>query len=116
MSNRDQLSLPPDGRPESEQPAWRKDFPIDWKQDHYVARRDFTKFMVLVSLGLFVGQCWIGIQNWIRKRRGKPAALKIATQRDLRPGQTLMFNYPTPGDPCILICTDESELLAYGQK
>src|SRR5579875_3286117 len=30
-------------------PAWRQDFPIDWPQDHYVARRDFTKFLVLTA-------------------------------------------------------------------
>ena len=45
--------LTPDGRPSDEQPKWRKDFPIDTAQDNYVARRDFTKFMVLIS-GSFV--------------------------------------------------------------
>ena len=27
------VTTPPDGRPDSEQPAWRKDFPIDAEQD-----------------------------------------------------------------------------------
>ena len=43
-TNPDQLSVPPDGAPYSEQPQWRNDFPIDWPQDELVARRDFTKF------------------------------------------------------------------------
>lgn len=49
----------PDGRSADEQPAWRDDFPIDWPEDHYVARRDYTKFMVLTSLAFAVGQLWI---------------------------------------------------------
>ena len=68
----EQSAVGPDGLPESEQPAWRRDFPIDWPQDHYVARRDFTKFLVLTSLAFAVGQCWIVVQNWLRKRRGLP--------------------------------------------
>ena len=64
------LTVAPDGRPTAEQPRWRKDFPIDWPEDHYVARRDFTKFMVLTSLAFTVGQGWIVLQNFFRKRRG----------------------------------------------
>src|SRR5205823_4088402 len=47
VSNRESITVPPDGKPDDQQPAWRRDFPIDWPQDHYVSRRDFTKFMVL---------------------------------------------------------------------
>ena len=112
----DQLSLAPDGRPEAEQPVWRKDFPIDWPQDHYVSRRDFTKFMVLVSLGLTVGQFWIGVQNYIRKRRGKPAMLKVAKLTAVPLGATVTFNYPADQDPCILVRTGEETFVAYGQK
>jgi hypothetical protein len=57
--NREQLTIPPDGAPLEEQPRWRQDFPIDWPQDHYVSRRDFTKFMVLTSLAFTAGQFWI---------------------------------------------------------
>jgi hypothetical protein len=32
-STREQITLPPDGRPIEDQPAWRQDFPIDWPQD-----------------------------------------------------------------------------------
>lgn len=53
------MTMAPDGRPAAEQPRWRQDFPIDAAQDEYVARRDFTKFMVLTSLAFAVGQLWI---------------------------------------------------------
>ncbi len=55
----EQRTVAPDGRPESEQPDWRRDFPIDVPEDDYVARRDFTKFMGLTSLAFVVGQFWI---------------------------------------------------------
>jgi hypothetical protein len=54
------ITRPPDGRPMEDQPQWRQDFPVDWPQDTYVARRDFAKFMVLTSAAFTIGQLWIG--------------------------------------------------------
>src|SRR5688500_14380270 len=79
---RDQITLPPDGRPPEAQPQWRKDFPIDWPQDQYVARREFSKFMVLTSLAFAAGQVWIGEQNSIRRRRGRPEKRRAAAADD----------------------------------
>ena len=59
VPERETISLPPDGRPLEDQPAWRQDFPIDWPQDQYVERRDFVKFLTLTSLAFVVGQLWI---------------------------------------------------------
>ena len=65
----DRLTVAPDGRPEADQPRWRQDFPIDWPQDEYIARRDFTKFMVLTSFAFAVGQLWILAQNYLLRSR-----------------------------------------------
>ena len=54
LGDTEHITIPPDGRPMDQQPAWRHDFPIDWPQDHYVERRDFMKFMVLTSLALTI--------------------------------------------------------------
>jgi Rieske Fe-S protein len=110
------ITKPPDWRPMDAQPQWRKDFPIDWPQDHYVARRDFVKFMVLTSLAMFVGQVWIAVQNWFRRRAGKPQIVKIASLKDLPVGGTLVFDYPGPNDKCVLVRVEEDLLLAYSQK
>ena len=67
----EQHTVPPDGRPAAEQPAWRHDFPIDWPEDHYVARRDFTKFLGLSSLAFVVGQVWIGLKSLFDRDRGR---------------------------------------------
>ncbi|MCC6423724.1 MAG: Rieske 2Fe-2S domain-containing protein [Phycisphaerales bacterium] len=109
-------TTPPDGRPLSEQPSWRQDFPIDWARDHYVARRDFTKFLVLTSLAFVVGQFWIGVLNIFRRRRGQLPMRRIATLANLPVGGTIGFKYPYEHDDCILVRPDEKTLVAYSQK
>jgi Rieske Fe-S protein len=107
---------PPDGRPFEDQPRWRQDFPIDVPQDNYVARRDFTKFMVLTSLAFVVGQLWIGVQNSVRRRRGRPSLREVARLDQVPAGAAIPFTYPDDHEPCLLIRAGDGSLLAYGQK
>ena len=116
ISGREQITIPPDFRSPEAQPAWRQDFPIDWPQDQYVERRDFMKFLVLTSAAMTAGQFWIGVQNWLRKRRGHDAIRRVATLDQLAVGGTLVFTYPGEHDPCVLVRLSETELVAYSQK
>jgi len=116
LPDREQITIPPDWGPLHYQPGWRKDFPIDWPQDHYVARRDFTKFLTLTSLAFVVGQLWIGVQNAWRRSRGKPPVRKVAALAALPVGATLQFNYPGEHDSCILVRLGPDQLVAYSQK
>jgi Rieske Fe-S protein len=109
-------SVPPDGRPAAEQPAWRRDFPIDWPQDHYVARRDFTKFLGLTSLAFVIGQFWIGVKSLRDRLRGRPPELAVARLNEIPVGGARVFHYPSAADPCLLVRPDEHTLLAYVQK
>jgi nitrite reductase/ring-hydroxylating ferredoxin subunit len=111
----EQVTIAPDWRPMDQQPAWRTDFPIDWPQDHYVERRDFMKFMVLISLAFTSGQIWIAAHNWWR-RRGRSEVRRVASLSDLPVGGALTFSYPSEHDPCLLVRTAERGLVAYGQK
>lgn len=106
----------PDGRPPEEQPKWRRDFPIDWPQDHYVARRDFAKFLVLTSFAFVVGQVWIAVQNTRRRRRGEPPIAPIAKVEEVPVGSVRSFAYPGEHDSCVLIRTGEETFLAYDNK
>ena len=119
----EQRTVAPDGKPPESQPSWRGDFPVDWPQDQYVGRRDFTKFMVLTSFAFVVGQICIGIGNWFRSRRPKPEAQKVATLRqvqDLKPGEVQQFHYPGENDPCLLVrLADDGQkprFVAYDQR
>ncbi len=114
------LTVPPDRQSDDAQPQWRHDFPVDWPQDHYVARRDFTKFLCLTSFAFVVGQLTIAVQNWFRRRRGMPPITKIAERADLPIGGVLVFHYPTASDPCLLLRIDDGSasgsFVAYSQE
>lgn len=112
----DRISIPPDGKPDETQPKWRQDFPIDIPQDEYVSRRDFTKFMVLISGAFVVGQFWILLQNFFRRARGRPPVKEIANLKEMRIGEARIFEYPAEHNPCVLVRTGETNLLAFSQK
>jgi nitrite reductase/ring-hydroxylating ferredoxin subunit len=113
----------PDGRPSSEQPLWRQEFPIATDQDDRLARRDFTRFMGLTSLAFVVGQFCIGVMSWLRSRNGPPPAREIASLEPghpslpyLPPGGALMFDYPGAEDNCLLLRPEADRVVAYDQK
>jgi nitrite reductase/ring-hydroxylating ferredoxin subunit len=112
----EEVTRAPDGRPMSDQPAWRRDFPIDYPADRYVERRDFMKFMVLTSFAFTAGQFWIVAENWIRRRRGRPPLARIGAIGDVPIGGFISFNYPGEDDACILMRPDGNTLVAYAQK
>ena len=98
------------------QPAWREDFPIDWAEDQYVERRDFVKFLVLISAAFSAGQFWIAAEDWLRRREPVPEPRRIASLDELQVGSSLVFNYPGPHDACVLVRTSEQAMVAYSQK
>ena len=102
-------------RPTPSPPGGRT-FPIDWPQDLYVERRDFMKFLVLTSAAFTLGQVWIGVQNWYRKRTGQPAMQRIASVDDLAVGGAVVFTYPDEHEPCLLVRLTTSEFVAFSQK
>jgi len=127
MSRLDQepRSEAPDGRPQELQPSWRRDFPIDTAEDDYVARRDFTKLLVLTSLAFTAGQVCIGIQNLLLQRRGELPVTPVACLDEtaagesppcLRVGEALLFHYPDATEACLLLRPDANTLVAYNQK
>lgn len=118
MSDRDPqiLTIAPDGQPAAEQPPWRRDFPIDAPNDEYVARRDFTKFMVLTSLAFVVGQWWIVLENFFRRNNSRFPIREIARLDDIPIGGSLVFDYPEAHQPAVLVRLDQLRLIAFDQK
>lgn len=116
IPERDTITIPPDGRPLDDQPAWRQDFPIDWPQDRYVERREFVKFLTLTSLAFAVGQLWIAGQSWRRRRAPAPGAKRIASRTEVAVGGSLVFDYPAEHDSCVLVRVSDAEFVAFSQK
>jgi len=98
-----------------EVPAWKDDFPISWVDDHYVTRREFTKSLGLVSCAAFAAT---GTLAALGARRGGPrgAPARIAGVEELPVGGWKVFEYPEPGDPCLLVRLDRDRFAAFSQK
>lgn len=110
----DAEAIGPDGRPLSEQPKWRRDFPIDVVEDNYVSRRDFTKFLVLMSGAFVVGQATIGAKSLFEMPHPNPTP--IARVADMPVGAARAFAFPQPQDIALLVRVDENTLVAFDQR
>jgi len=106
----------PNGLSPDEQPKWREDFPINVADDEFGARRDFTKFAVLVSFAFVVGQGWIALKSVFRRRQQAPVALRVGAVDDVPIGGAISFNFPTENDPCILLRTDRESFVAFSSQ
>jgi Rieske Fe-S protein len=101
-----------------ELPKWAEDFPVEMKADGHVARRDFIRFLFLVSLGLFTGQAGVLAKSWWDKRKPaeKTSPFRIIGRDDLAVGGSYVFTLPEKNEPIILIRLTEKEYVAYSQK
>jgi Rieske Fe-S protein len=98
-------------------PRWREDFPINWEDDHYITRREFTTFLTLVSGALLLGTSLVGLRDWWRRRRAvRPAALRVAQVSEVPVGRVKLFHYPTAEEPCLLLRLSADRFVAYSQK
>ena len=94
---------------------WREEFSIHAAEERYVTRRQFGKFLVLTSLGMFVGNLWILARSLWRKHEEFPAA-SIGRLGELSAAGATVFRYPGPEDPCLLLRTGDGAYVAYSQK
>ncbi|WP_291272634.1 Rieske (2Fe-2S) protein [Geothrix sp.] len=100
---------------------WRRAFPLDLAEESRFSRREFARFLAVVSAGFTAG---IGFL-WLRKKPLEggsnpepgpiehPVALGLAS--DLLPGQSRLFKFRDAHDACILLRTTKGELKAYRQ-
>ena len=99
-------------------PAWKDDFPVAWVDDHYVTRREFTKSLVLVSCAAFgANGTLVAMGAWERARRAeKTEPRRVALAGELPVGGSKVFDYPGPGEPCLLVRLTADRFAAFGQK
>lgn len=102
-------------RSPSEEPLWRDEFSVFTADEQYVSRRQFSKFLVLTSLAMFVGNLWILVRSWFSRRPSYPTAL-VGRVDEVPVGGVKLFSYPTPQEQCILVRAGEDDYVAYSQK
>jgi Rieske Fe-S protein len=100
---------------EKHEPLWREEVSFRSGDEEYVTRRQLVKFGVLTSLGMFVGNLWVLARAWLRE---EPVYTEqpIDGAGDLAIGESSVFHYPGPADPCLLIRLTRDEYVAYNQK
>src|ERR1051325_4986422 len=59
---------------DSNQPLWKEEFSVRTADERYVTRRQLTKFLVLTSLGMFVGNLWILFRSLFQRTPDYPSA------------------------------------------
>lgn len=96
-------------------PLWREEFPITSAGEEVIARRDFTRYL-LVASGVFAAgtagaAVWAGLQ---RTNTGTPQP--IVELSEVPEGTEHLFSYPTGDDPAILVHLPGGELRAFSQK
>jgi Rieske Fe-S protein len=102
-------------RSPSKEPLWKDEFSVFTSDERYVTRRQFTKFLTLASLGMFVGNLWILAKAYFAKTPSFPS-VAVGEVGEIPVGSVKLFTYPTPRDHCILVRTGEEEFVAYSQK
>jgi arsenite oxidase small subunit len=92
-------------------------FPVEWEDDAFVNRREFTKALGLASFAAFVGSFVLGAMGRLRGVSGiTHQEVKVADLSTLNVGQSVLFHYPDEDSPCILVRHGEDRYSAYGQK
>jgi nitrite reductase/ring-hydroxylating ferredoxin subunit len=102
-------------RKPSPEPLWRDEFSVFSGDEKYVSRRQFSKFLVLTSLGMFVGNLWILVRSWFARQPRYPV-MAVARAAEIPIGGVKLFPYPTAQDQCILLRTGTDTFVAYSQK
>jgi Rieske Fe-S protein len=97
-------------------PLWNEEFSVHSAEDAYVLRRQFTKFLVLTSTGMFAGNAWIWAKALLEEPPGHLPPRVVARAAEVPVGGVKLFTYPTAQDPCIMIRKADGELVAYSQK
>jgi len=102
-------------RPSSNEPLWKEEFSVRTADERYVTRRQLTKFLVLTSFGMFVGNLWILVRAFVSKTAAYPQQT-VARLGEIPVGGVKLFTYPTKDDHCILVRPSETEHVGYSQK
>lgn len=97
-------------------PLWAEEFSVHGAEDAYVLRRQFTKFLVLTSLGMVTGNAWIWMRSLFAAPHPEYPETVVARAADVPVGGVTLFAYPTPNDPAILVRKPDGGLVAFSQK
>jgi len=92
------------------------DFPIDRVEAEHVSRREFAKFLCLVSGGMAVGNGWVAIKDQLFPPFRVEGEVFVCKTGDVPTGGTHPFTVPGSKIPFILIHLNDGSWRAFEQK
>jgi cytochrome b6-f complex iron-sulfur subunit len=95
---------------------WKKDFPIHKQDATQVTRRDFAKFLTLVSGGLAVGSGLVAAKAYLLPKEKVEGEHFVCKKDEVPKGGTRSFVIKGSTVPYILIHLENGEFKAYEQK
>ena len=95
---------------------WKKDFPINKQDATQVSRRDFAKFLTLVSGGLMAGSGLVAAKAYFLPKEKVLGEHFICNLDEVPKGGTRPFVLEGSQIPYILIHLENGEFRAYEQK
>ena len=99
---------------------WKDAFPVDITAESRHSRREFARFLALVSAGFTAGIGYL----WARRKplegapettMGVETPVAVCAAASLLPGQSRLFTFRDAQDKCILVRTFKGELKSYRQ-
>lgn len=101
-------------------PHWKKAFPLDLAEEAHFGRREFVRFLALVSAGFTAGIGYLALrrrplEGAPEPGRGLAPPIQICDASEVAPGSSRLFTYRDAQDRCLLIRTPKGELRAYRQ-
>jgi len=97
-------------------PAWETQFPIERTEATHVSRREFAKFLCLVSGGLVAGTGWVAIKDKLFPRAEISGEHFVCLASEVPAGGTRAFTIEGSHLPYILIHLESGEWRAFEQK
>ena len=97
-------------------PDWKNDFPINQSEVTEVTRRQFAKFLCLVSGGLATGSALVAAKAAFFPGKKVVGKHRVCSINDLPVGGTRAFVLEGSSTPYILIHLESGEFKAYEQK
>ena len=92
------------------------DFPIERVEAEHVSRREFTKFLCLVSGGMAIGSGWVAVKDRLFPPHRIQGEAFVCKTSDIPAGGTRPFTVPGSKTPYILIHLPDGNWRAYEQK
>lgn len=97
-------------------PAPDVDFPIERAEAEHVTRREFAKFLCLVSGGMAAGSAWVAVKDRIFPPFTFEGERFVCAVDEVPRGGTHPFRLDGSETPYILIHLNDGSFRAYGQK